>query len=293
MKNTRRVLILILLAIGAGLLVFETFLLKVEYVDVEIHDLPKAFDGFCLIHLTDFHGRRISPTGKLYREAAAIAPDIIVLTGDYVHSKAKEIHNVTPLVTELSAISPMYAVSGNHDVWTDWPYISQTLSNVGVNVLENSYIRISRGSSELVLSGVGDPYTGQDDLASALPETVTGPVILLAHSPTWFEPRYQEQFGGTVAFLRQRELLDRVDLTLVGHTHGGQIKIPFVGPLTTASGRLFPKTHIEGLILEETGWLYISRGVGQGGLLPIRFLSRPELTVITLRRPNSKSQAKR
>ncbi len=74
-----------------------------------------------------------------------------------------------------------------------------------------------------------------------------------------------------------------VSLTLTGHTHGGQIKLPFIGALTTASGRLFPGTHIEGLSREGEGWLYISRGIGQGGLIPFRFLSRREVSIITLR----------
>ncbi len=84
-----------------------------------------------------------------------------------------------------------------------------------------------------------------------MPGEINAPVALLAHSPTWFEPRYQEICGGTPDIIRQRELLAQVSLALVGHTHGGQIKLPLIGAVTTASGRLFPKTHIEGLSLEK------------------------------------------
>jgi len=74
-----------------------------------------------------------------------------------------------------------------------------------------------------------------------------------------------------------------VALTLAGHTHGGQVKLPFLGAVTTASGRLFPPSHVEGLSREGDGWLYINRGLGQGGLA-FRFLSRREVTIVTLRR---------
>jgi uncharacterized protein len=261
---------------------YETYALKVETVDIPITGLPEAFEGFRIVQISDFHGRRFAPGGKLARESAAAAPDLIVLTGDYVHNKAAGVDRVRPLLEALSEIAPVYAVSGNHDHWTDWPLISGVLSESGIQVLDNSSVEIIRNQSRLTLAGVGDPYTGNDDLAKALPYPIVSPVILLAHSPTWFEPGHR-QYSQTDADARRRELLGQVSLTLTGHTHGGQIKLPFIGAVTTASGRLFPKSHVEGLIREGDNWLYINRGAGQGGLLPIRFLSRPEITVITLR----------
>jgi predicted MPP superfamily phosphohydrolase len=93
---------------------------------------------------------------------------------------------------------------------------------------------------------------------------------------TWFEPWNAHLAPAS---------LDRVSLTLAGHTHGGQVKLPFLGAVTTASGRLFPPSHVEGLSREGDGWLYINRGLGQGGLA-FRFLSRREVTIITLRQGN-------
>ncbi|MDP3058033.1 MAG: metallophosphoesterase, partial [bacterium] len=78
-------------------------------------------------------------------------------------------------------------------------------------------------------------------------------------------------------------LLHQVALTISGHTHGGQIRLPFFGAPSNASGRLFPKDYVEGLSWEGYGWLYISRGLGVS-LLPIRFLAPAEVTIIKLRR---------
>ena len=262
---------------------FETHALKVEYVEVPVAGLPESFDGFRIVLVSDLHGRRFSPDGKAARAAAKANPDIIAATGDFVHRSVGDMEAVLPFLRRLTEIAPVYATSGNHEHWTNWPAIAEILDKNGINVLENRHIRIERGGDLLILAGVGDPYTGHGDLEQALPGEINSPVVLLAHSPTWFEPRYQDIHGGTPGFIRQRELLEQVSLTLVGHTHGGQIKLPFIGAVTTASGRLFPKTHVEGLSLEETGgWLYISRGMAQGGILSFRFLSRPELSVITL-----------
>ena len=163
---------------------------------------------------------------------------------------------------------------------TDWPYIARRLRETGVRVLENSHVRINQGDGEIILAGVSDPYTGHGRLTQALPPQDDTVIVLLAHAPTWFEPWNAAKAPPS---------LHRISLTLAGHTHGGQIKLPFLGAVTTASGRLFPPTHVEGLSREGDGWLYINRGLGQGGLA-LRFLSRREVTIITLRQGNFGTQ---
>ena len=281
MKKVAGGLVLAILA-GMGILAYETRFLHVEHVEVPIPGLPSAFKGFRIAHLSDLHGIAFSPTGQLAQEIERAQPDLIAVTGDFVHRKASDIHEVIPLLEAMTKVAPVFAVSGNHDHWTDWPYIAGRLTAAGTQVLDNSHTVVERERSQIVVAGVCDPHTGNDDVAETLPEEIHAPVVLLAHSPTWFEPPYVERFSDTPEFRQQRERLEHVALTLVGHTHGGQIKLPFVGPLTTASGRLFPRTHIQGLMNEHHGWLYITRGVGQGSPIPLRFLSRRELTLITL-----------
>jgi uncharacterized protein len=278
------ILVLVLfVVIMACVLLWETKALSLEEAEVPIEGLPQAFDGFRIVLLSDMHGRRFSNTGK---EAAAVAgakPDMIAVTGDFVHSKPEEMSNVQPFIRTLTEIAPVYAVSGNHDHKAGWPTIEIELKKAGVNILENTHVRLTRGDDSLILAGVGDPHTGRGHLMEALPLHIDSIVILLAHAPTWFEPGRQGPVLSDPAIARL-EQLQQVSLTLAGHTHGGQIKLPFVGALTTASGRLWPETHIEGLSWEGHGWLYITRGIGQGTLPGVRFMARREVTVLTLHR---------
>lgn len=276
------VLLFIFLAIVVA---WESFALSVEYVDIPIAGLPPEFDGFRIVQISDLHGRRIAPAGREVRIIREAEPDMIAVTGDFVEHSASEVHSTLPFFRELTGIAPVYAVSGNHDHWTDWPYISGQLRETGVTVLENEHVLLFQSSTKIILAGVNDPYTGHGDLTQALPGEVNTPVVLLAHAPTWFLPDYSYDTPVQTDAARQRELLEQVSLTLVGHTHGGQIKLPLIGAVTNASGTLFPRTHVEGLSREDRGgWLYINRGLGNV-FLPIRFLSRAEITVLTLRSP--------
>ncbi|HHX75018.1 MAG TPA: metallophosphoesterase [Firmicutes bacterium] len=279
-KWLMRSVLLVVLALAAQVAV-DTCAIKVEVTEVNLAGLPEALDGYRILQISDFHGRRFARDGSVAKKILAAKPDIIVLTGDYVNRETADIYNLYPLLEVMTSVAPVYAVSGNHDHWTNWRMIAGALRVAGVEVLENRHVMLRKNGRTLVLAGVNDPYSGHADLASALPQTATGPVILLAHAPTWFES--SSLYGSVPALAENRALLEKVALTLTGHTHGGQIKIPFIGPLTTASGRLFPKTHIEGLLREQNGWLYISRGIGQTGILPVRFLSRAEISLIILR----------
>ncbi len=265
--------VLLIVALGSWI-VWETVTLSVEYVDVPIEGLPPEFDGFRIAQVGDLHGKRFDPAGREAQSIREAGVDLIAATGDFVHRNSiADIDRILPFMQALIEIAPVYAVSGNHDHWTDWPYIATRLRGVGVNVLDNSHVRISRGAGEIILVGVSDPYTGHGSLAQALPAQDDAVIVLLAHAPTWFEPWNADKAPAK---------LNLVSLTLAGHTHGGQVKLPFLGAVTTASGRLFPPSHVEGLSREGNGWLYINRGLGQGGV-GIRFLSRREVTIITLR----------
>ena len=274
------VLLIIFLFVLAKV-ISDTFFIKMEHIEIPLPALPPVFDGLRILQLSDLHGRRLPGDGKLAQEIKAANPDLIVLTGDYVKRKAEEIDNYYSLLEAMAAIAPVYAVSGNHDYWAGWELVAGKLQKAGITVLDNRHVKIQKEGQELILAGVSDPHTGHDHLPSALPPVIDAPVILLAHAPTWFVRR---QENDSLTVLRAEDALwENVALILTGHTHGGQIKLPFVGPVTTASGRLFPRDYIEGLSREGNIWLYISRGIGQSGIIPLRFLSPAEMTLITLR----------
>jgi len=266
------ILFALLITLGAWV-IYETSAIEIEHVPVYISDLPAELEGFCIVQISDFHGRKLLDTGRLVTSISNAKPDIIALTGDYVSRHLSEMQNIFPFIKAVGAVAPVYGVSGNHDYWVGWESIAEQLRSAGVQVLENEHTVIARGNSILVLGGVNDPYTGNADLPTALRGAPAAPTVVLAHAPTWFEVSKNDAV---------KQALARVDLTLAGHTHGGQIKIPFAGALSSSSGRLFPRDYVEGLTNEGNGWLHISRGIGYT-FLPIRFLSRAQVAIITLR----------
>ena len=276
LKILIRALPLLALLALSGYVLWDSYNIRTEKLTISIKGLPKNFDGFTIAHLSDLHGRNLYENGNAFSIITKANPDMVSITGDFVTSSVEEMNNFLPLLKRLSSLVPIYAVSGNHDHDIGWTQVKNKLEENGVIVLENEYVLLTRGNERISISGVNDPFTRHANLANALPsdDIVT---VLLAHSPTWFEAKPYDP-----RFLEETKLLKDVSLTLTGHTHGGQIKIPFIGPLTTASGRLFPKDYIEGLSWESSGWLYISRGIGYVSV-PFRFLSAPEIAIITLR----------
>jgi uncharacterized protein len=283
-KKMAAAVILILTVLLAAWMIWETRALSVVYLEIPLEGLPVEFDGFIIVHLSDLHGRKLDPAGREVRAIREAQPDLLAVTGDFVEHRAEDVERILPFLESLAAFTPVYAVSGNHDHWTDWPSIARRLQETGVTVLENDHLRINRDEGEITLAGVSDPHTGNGDLSQALPEEIDTVVVLLAHAPTWFAPD-DASTAVDPPTERSRELLKKVSLTLSGHTHGGQIKLPFLGAVSNASGRLLPRSHVEGLSREGSGWLYINRGLGTV-YLPVRFLSRAEITVIILRSRN-------
>lgn len=256
---------------------WQSYHIVTEKHTIEIIGLPRAFDGFRIVHLSDLHGRRLNVEGHTYSIIKQANPDIVVITGDFVSYNVSEIDNYFEFLESLASFVPVYAVSGNHDYGAGWPQVKARLEKAGLTVLDNTHKFIYAKGERICLVGVSDPFSGRANLYAAMPEDLSETIILLAHSPTWFEASpFSKKFEQEI------QLLKNVALTLSGHTHGGQIKIPFVGPLTTASGRLFPQDYIEGLSWEGYGWLYISRGIGYA-FVPIRFLSPPEVAVLELK----------
>ena len=276
-----------LLAIAAVCIYYrENLIIEVVEVNVPIHGLPAAFDGFRIAQLSDLHGRKLNE-GWIEEQLTAAGLDMIALTGDYVrHNNSSDMSRLAPLLATVPQIAPTFAVSGNHDIAAGWASIAAELRQHGVTVLDNAYTTIARGDARLALAGLACPYDSLANLSRAIPADA-GPVILLTHSPQVYTQHLAVDYLGEPLIGHPNvaawaNLIERPALTLAGHTHGGQVKLPFIGAVTTATGQLFPSKHIEGLSWEGSGWLYISRGLGYTGL-PLRFLSRPELTIITLK----------
>lgn len=273
-------------------------------VDIRLKDLPKAFDGYRFVQLTDLHLGSL--TSHLHIQQAInivkeIAPNLVVLTGDYVHADGLGLRHflathVSPkrfkwmqyrrtvraltedlarLISDLSPPDGIIAITGNHEYLEGVGTIRRQLEN-HVTWLINASRYITRQDSIIQIAGVDDVLRGRPNLERAIgfPEEREAATdsqkpflrILLSHNPD-------------IVLDTDAHLLEDIHLVLSGHTHGGQICLPLHGPILTHTQQ---KHHVQGLSSHRDTAIYVSSGIGFGGL-PLRLFCPPEITVFTLR----------
>lgn len=238
-----------------------------ERVTFVVPDLDPAHDGLRVAQLSDVHvGPRTSPEmiRRAVEQANLFAPDLVVLTGDYVSRSRSDVEGMRALLGGLAA--PTVAVLGNHDVWVDPHGAADALRGHGYEVLENAWTRVRLRGVPFTVVGVGDHLTRHEDVAAAVRGLPAGAApLVLAHGPR------------TADRLRA---LERPLVCLSGHTHGGQINLPILTPLLLASLR---EPYARGHFQLGDVQLYVNRGIGMSGLR-IRLNSPAEVTLATLRR---------
>ena len=255
---------------------------EVERTTIFLPTLPEAFEGLRIAFLADTHHGALVPAGYL-RDAVALAnslaPDLIALGGDYIQRQERRPAPGTPppyvaegigLLGDLRAPLGVFAVLGNHDNTLDHrAQIQAALAANGVCELTNRGVWIERGRGRLRLAGLDELFSGKPtaaDLKHALGDaTRTDAVILLQHNPDYAET------------LRD----PRVNLMLCGHTHGGQVVLPFFGAPIVPSA--YGQKYRAGLVQAPTAQVFVTRGVG-AIFPPVRFRCPPEVALLTLRR---------
>jgi len=249
-------------------LLAERYLVQVNRYRIAVPNLPPQFNGFTIVHLTDLHYGLVSQAfvRNVVDKVNGLKKDVIVCTGDFVHHRNshREIDGVWPILSELQAPLGVYSVLGNHDHWAGADRSFYWLQRTG-QYLRHQSRSFKREGKRLWIAGGGDLWSdhrGFDHILGNVPRKDCR--IVLAHNPDSADTA----FSG------------RIDLMICGHTHGGQVYIPFYGtppfmPVHNPNYNFGLKTSQKGLPL------FISRGVGWGAF-PVRFNCPPEIAVLEL-----------
>jgi len=275
-KRLRISLLTILLsvssAIGWGFFI-EPNRLVLRHEVIAIDRWPSGLSGLKIAVLSDLHiGSAFIDSDKvrlIVERTNQLQPDLIVILGDYITSDGRTSHRVEPevfgpLLKDLHAPFGVYSVLGNHDWWYNGYKVRRDLEANGIKILENEVVRLDVRGTPLWLAGLADLWTRVQRVEQTIAQVPDGEtVIALTHNPDIFP-----------------QLPQRVPLMLAGHTHGGQVRLPFIGSVVEASR--FGERYEVGHVFENGHHLFVTTGIGTS-IVPVRFGVPPEIVLLEVK----------
>lgn len=250
----------------------EPYMLKVNHLTLE----SKELNDFKIVFVGDFHVKTYQKKRliQVVNKINELQPDLVLAAGDFVNGHDKKnslpIECIASELSKLNAKYGFYTVLGNHDHRYGIYEIKKVFEKNGIIILNNDSKLIKIGKTNLYIAGIDDITEGNPDIVKAL-KNAHSPCILLTHSPDIFP------------FITKEENLpytSRAKITLAGHTHGGQVCLPFVGAIIIPSD--YGNKYAKGLIEENGQKLFVTKGIGTS-ILPIRFNCAPEIVLVTLK----------
>ena len=247
----------------------ELYCLQVSTYEVRLPRLPRQFDGYTIAQVSDIHyGDFLSAefVRRYVQLTIDLSPDLVALTGDY-QQYPRDVWRAAGLLAPFGEWSRKergglgaIGIMGNHDTAAGTAEVTEAIKSAGIKVMHNSHVKVAREDTILYVAGVADPWSLRADLSRAL-LGVPGEacVVLLAHEPDYLVKSAESG----------------VDLQLSGHLHGGQIKLPLVGPSR------YNRRYIEGFYKRNNTLMFVSRGLG--GHPPVRYKCKPEIALLKLR----------
>lgn len=243
--------------------------------DVFLDRWPERLNGFKIALLSDFHYDPVFSVHPLHSAVGIVnnlSPDLIAFTGDFVSLRFSRRENriaaqaaapCAEILRGMKAPLGRWAVMGNHDQFTDHAVVTAALQEREIAVLGNRAVAIEKDGARFWIAGVNDVFSGTADPGEALGQVPYGePVVLMAHEPDFAD--YIARFP--------------IDLQLSGHSHGGQVRLPLVGPVFLPD---LARKYVQGQYQVGKLKLYVNVGLGTVGL-PIRWNCPPEITLLTL-----------
>ena len=258
----------------------ERHWIEVSESDVVIPGLPPAFDGFRIAQISDIHMDEFTEAffvREVVNHVNSLKPDAVFLTGDFVTSEfASQKFAIgagwqcAGLLNQLTC-RQRYAVLGNHDCQVGADEVSEALADNNIIVLRNYYMPLERSGARIWLAGLADPLQGSPDPEATIPASIRNipqePIILLCHAPDYVDDLLAIPAGQAVS------------LMLCGHTHGGQVRLPLIGPMILPR---MGRKYVEGWFRFGRLQMHVNRGIGTVGV-PFRLDCPPEISMLTLR----------
>lgn len=268
-KRKRYIFLMALTAILVlGYSHYEIYRLKTKAVNIVSQDLPEAFKNKTIVFISDVHlGPYMSQkrVHDVVERINAMQPDIIILGGDYIDIHARYIDPVFDELQKLKAKHGIYAVLGNHEYIENESKVRQRIRKAGFYDCDNQGYWVRLNNDSIKIGGVGDLWEADQHLNNTINDVDTSDFcILISHNPDYAE---------TIS-------TSKVDLTLSGHTHGGQVT--FFGLWAPILPSEYGQKYRYGLKKLQYTQVYITSGVGAVGV-PFRFFCRPEIAVLTLK----------
>ena len=280
MKMPKILIFLIILIILISFLYFENNSIQITKKELYSSKVPKGFEGFKIIQISDLHSKVFGRNNKdLVEKIKDEKPHIIVITGDLVDRRRYNEDKSLDFIDRIKDICPIYYVTGNHEAWSGkFPSLERKLKERKVNVLRNHKLSVNKGGEHINILGVDDPAFNTKDYSEAYKDfEITKNAlksmeydkerefnILLSHRPELFD--IYEEAG--------------IDLAFAGHAHGGQINIPFIGGVIAPNQGFFPK-YYKGDYNKNNTTMIVSRGLGNS-VAPQRLFNRPEIISMTI-----------
>ena len=262
--------------------------LEVTKYVVENKKVPKEFDGYNIVQISDLHSKLFGENNKkLIQKIKSLNPDIVVVTGDLIDGENNNYNVALDFMKEISKLYRVYYIIGNHEQKSlikkykdEYKDYFNKLHQIDFVNLDNNKVEIVKGDSNINLYGLTVPYScykylfdNQETTSIDIDflEEKLGKVdreqfnILLAHTPFYFDE--YEKWGA--------------DLTLCGHVHGGVVRLPFIGGLLSPDRKFFPKYDL-GKYEKNNSTMIVSKGLG-GSKVLIRINCKPEIVSIKLK----------
>jgi predicted MPP superfamily phosphohydrolase len=276
-------------ACAAGGLALYSGEIARHWIEISPHEvllpgLPAALDGMRLAQISDIHLDEFTEPYFLreaVRQTNRLNPDAVLLTGDYItygltyqltsrRSTLQIAWNCAEILKGLEC-KKIFAVLGNHDTMLGPKSVTRALTASGIIVLNNNHLPLERDGARIWIAGVEDPLTGKPDPDKAIPAEIRNvqgePVVLLCHCPDYADSLLAQPAGHAVS------------LMVSGHTHGGQVRLPFVPPVHLPD---LGQKYIQGWFQLGAMQLHVNRGLGTIGV-PFRLNCPPEISLLTLR----------